>query len=435
MLVFRYRAGSPVAFVALMLLLVVLASGCEQTKSGSQSSDSETPSSPVLLISLDGFRWDYLDRYEAPHLKQLAEVGVRADALIPVFPTETFPNHYTQVTGLYPVHHGIISNTMYDPEFDATFSLSNEKAIRSARWWEGEPIWVTAEKQGKTAATYFWPGSEAPIQGERPTHWVPYDGSVPGSKRVDQVLSWLTLPEAERPDFLTLYFSAVDHAGHVHGPDSPEVAEAIRQVDRHLGRLIAGLKEHALYDRINLLVVSDHGMAATSPERAIVLDDYIDLGDVRVVDYSPVLMMRPKSGKADSVYEALRGAHPHLSLYRRGELPDTLHFSGHRRIPPLVGLADEGWSITTRRRLANNRARLEGGTHGYPPSVRSMHGLFIAHGPSFRERATVPAFSSVHLYALMAALLNVTPAPHDGSLEAVRAVLHPDVSQHASEEL
>ncbi len=412
-----------------LLTVLLLLPGCGGTDLVRQEADTPAPdqeTGTVLLISLDGFRWDYLDKYDAPHLEELAEEGVRAEHLIPAFPTKTFPNHYTLVTGLYPEHHGIVANNMYDPVFDASFSLGDRNAVADARWWEGEPLWVTAEKQGQKAATYFWPGSEAAIEGVRPSYWKPYDGRVPGPDRVAEVLEWLDLPPAERPTFLTLYFSTVDSRGHDSGPDSEAVEDAVEEVDGYLGMLIEGLEERELLDEINLIVTADHGMIATSSERVVILDDYIDLEEVQVVDWSPVLMLRPDEGKEEAVYQQLKQA-PHLSVYRKAEIPERLHFQAHRRIPAVIGIADEGWSIATRERYEQNPARFNGGTHGYDNQLVSMGAVFVARGPAFKEGLVVGPFENIHLYNLMAAILGLDPAPNDGSLEAVRHLLDPQV--------
>ena len=407
---------SPCCLVAFFFLLTLLA-GCgasRQTSAPPAAEDANERPPTVLLVSLDGFRWDYPDRYATPALDRIAQRGVRAEHLLPVFPTKTFPNHYTQVTGLYPAHHGIVSNTMYDPEMDASFSLGDTAAVRDARWWGGEPLWATAEKQGQIAATYFWPGSEVALGGVRPTHWKPYDGSVPGAERVDQVLRWLDQPPGRRPTFLTLYFSAVDGTGHRFGPEAPETAAAVREVDGHLDRLLNGLEARGLRGKINLIITSDHGMTATSPRRVIFLDDYLDLESVQIVDLSPVAMLRPAPDQADSVYAALEDAHPHLSVYRKGTLPERLHFDGHTRIPPLLALADEGWSIATRDLFEENPGRFQGGAHGYDPQLASMHGIFYAEGPAFAAQPAAPSFASIDLYLLITGILNLTPAPNDG---------------------
>ena len=416
---------STLALLVVLLGLNLIGSGCQ----GTQRTGDEPPPHPnlaptVILISLDGFRPDYLDRVEAPTLRRLADEGVRAEAMVPSFPSKTFPNHYTIVTGLYPEHHGIVANTMYDPEFDASFSMGNRAAVRDGRWWGGEPIWVTLEQQGQKSAPFFWPGSEAEIKGTRPSYWLPFDNSMPARARIDSVLAWLELPAKERPTFITLYYSNVDSQGHRHGPDSDEAAQAVRDVDTYIGWLVEGLEARGFYDQVNLIVVADHGMAPTSSERVVFLDDYIALDDVRVVDYDPVAMIRPNEGTLETVYEALKQA-PHVSFYKKEEIPEELHFQAHRRIPPIIGVADEGWRITTHDYFNRNPGRFDGGAHGYDHRLASMRALFIGRGPAFVEGLTVGPFANIHVYNLMAAILRVEPAPNDGDLDAVEHLLKP----------
>jgi predicted AlkP superfamily pyrophosphatase or phosphodiesterase len=419
-----------VAFPPILLLVACLA--CASPPPSVSRPAAGPP--PLILVSLDGFRPDYTARYGAPNLARLAEAGVHApQGMIPVFPSKTFPNHYSIVTGLYPEHHGIVSNTIYDPERDAWFRIGDAEAIADPHWWGGEPIWVTAQRQGLRSATFFWVGSEAPVRGVQPTYWKPYDGSIPGAERVDQVLRWLDLPAHERPHLITLYFSAVDSAGHRHGPDSVEVARAVQRVDAHLGRLIQGLEARGLAERVNLVVLSDHGMAATSSEQVIVLDDYLDLSEIRIVERSPVLMLHPRPGKLGRVLRALDGAHPHLAIYSKEQLPARLHFGDHPRIPPVIGLADEGWTIrSSRRKDSASEAQL--GTHGYDGSLRSMRALFVASGPSFQKRLEIEPFENIQLYELFCALLGVEAAPNDGELDVLRRVLAAELRSGAAVE-
>ena len=415
------------ALLVALLALNLIGGGCQGTQPANDGPDAApqdaTRLAPtVILISLDGFRPDYVDRYEAPTLRRLAAEGVRAEGMLPSFPSKTFPNHYTVVTGLYPENHGIVANNMYDPEFDASFSMGNREAVRDGRWWEGEPIWVTLEQQDQKSAPFFWPGSEAEIKGTRPSYWLPFDNSMTPEARIEQVMTWLALPATERPTFLTLYFSNVDSQGHRHGPGSAEVAQAVRDVDGYLASLVGRLEAAGLYNQVNLIVVADHGMAPSSSERVVFLDDYIDMDDVRVVDYDPIAMIRPKAGKLDAVYAALQEA-PHVSFYKKEEIPAELHFQAHRRIPALVGVADEGWSISTHGFYNRNPSRFDGGSHGYDHRLPSMHGLFIARGPAFAEGKTVGPFANIHVYNLMTTILGVEPAPNDGDLGAVRHLL------------
>ena len=377
----------------------------------------------VVLISFDGWRWDYLERASAPHLGALAARGVQARGLIPVFPSSTFPNHYTIVTGLYPERHGIVANNMREPGFSGRFSMSSATA-RTARWWGGEPIWGTAMGQGRRAAAMFWPGSEAPIQGVRPTYWRPFDDGLANEARVAQVIEWLALDDDRRPSFITLYFSDVDSAGHRYGPDSAEVLEAASRVDAALGQLQAGVARLGLQDRVTFVVVSDHGMAPLDRTRTIVLDDHLDLSTVDVAEWSPLLAVWPRRGTFDDVYRALNGRHPHLKIYRRDQVPAHLHYRNHARIPDVIGIADEGWMVTSRARLLGWRlAGFPKGGHGFDPALRSMHGLFVAAGPRLRSGQVVPAFESVHVYELLCRLLDLTPAPNQGDPAIAREML------------
>ena len=412
------RHISKIKPIVLFLFLVNVLFACSHKKTN--ESDFEKPT--ILLISFDAFRWDYPEKADTPNLDFLIKTGVRAKSLIPCFPTKTFPNHYSIVTGLYPANHGIIANNMYDPKMDERFSLGNRDAVRDSRWWGGEPIWVTAEKQGLVTAAFFWPGTETKIKNIQPKYWFPYDGSVPNEQRVDQVLKWLDLPEAKRPQFITIYFSHLDDVGHRANPDSKEVSEAIHHVDVLLGRLIDGLKTRNIFNKINLIIVSDHGMAATSRDKIIFLDDYIDISDVDVLEWTPFLALNPKHD-SETIYDRLNKAHPHLKIFRKEELPDRFHYKNNRRIPAIIGLADEGWSISTHSYVDERPHYGEGGNHGYDPALKSMGATFIARGPAFKSGLVVEPFLNIHLYELMTAILNLPPAPNDGSLDSVRVML------------
>src|SRR5688572_8849303 len=293
---------------------------------------------PVILISFDGFRWDYETKAPAPNLRSLAARGVRAESLIPSFPTKTFPNHYTIVTGLYPENHGIVSNVIVDPEYPRRFTMSAPTA-KDSRWWGGEPVWVTAMRQQQRAAVMFWPGSEVEIAGMRPTYWRRFDDGVANAARVGQVLQWLALPGGKRPSFLTVYFSDVDDAGHRHGPDSPSVLEAVRRLDGVLGRLVSGIEKLGLLDSTTFVVVSDHGMSQVARNRAIFVDDYLNLSTVEVIEWTPNFGVRPRSGTIEQIYRALKDKHPALAVYKREDIPEHLHYRASNRIPPVVALA------------------------------------------------------------------------------------------------
>ncbi|MGE0439196.1 MAG: ectonucleotide pyrophosphatase/phosphodiesterase [Gemmatimonadales bacterium] len=379
------------------------------------------PGRLVLLVSLDGFRPDYLDRPEARRLRQLADSGVRAEYLAPAFPTKTFPNLYTIATGLYPEHHGIVANTMVDSVL-GRFTTADTVTNRKPGWWKGEPIWITAGRQGRRTATMFWVGSEVAFDGRHADHWRPFEPFLPGDARVDQLTEWLSLPEGERPQFATLYLNRVDVMGHRHGPDSPAVDSAIAVTDSTVGRLVDWLTAAGLAPRTDLVIVSDHGMTGISPDRVIFLDDYVPIEPGDIVDLAPVTALEPAANRVETVSRKLQGAHPHLTVYRREEMPARFHFRANDRITSLVLLADDGWTISTRA-LWRDRPLRDDGNHGYDNALPSMRATFLAVGPSFRRGAVVPPFQNIHVYDLLAHLLGVRPAPNDGSLDSVRAVL------------
>ncbi|HYH86494.1 MAG TPA: nucleotide pyrophosphatase/phosphodiesterase family protein, partial [Pyrinomonadaceae bacterium] len=330
------------------------------------------PKPTLILVSIDGFHADYLARYKPPNLIALSRGGVRARWMTPSYPSLTFPNHYTVATGLHPQNHGIVGNDIYDPASGDSFSLSDRDAVRDTRWWGGEPIWVTAEKQGQRAGAYFFPGTEAEIGGVRPTYWKTYDEKVPNFERVDTALSWLDLPAERRPAFLTLYFSDVDHAGHEASPHSTEVAQAIATVDAAIGRLIDGLKSRGVYEQVNIIIVSDHGMASVNPAHITLLDNYFDVKKaVRIVWGAQVTHIFPKPGEEEAIHRSLKGRRlGHARCYRKRDIPARFHYRDNPRIGPILCMADEGWRMMSRRRYEDDRQKGKIpdhtiGAHGY----------------------------------------------------------------------
>ena len=374
----------------------------------------------TILVSLDGFRWDYIDRPQAVNLRALAARGVRARRMVPAFPSKTFPNHYTMVTGLYPEHSGIISNTMWDDVIGKTFTMSARDVMVDPRWWGGEPLWVTAVKNGKKSASFFWPGSDVAIGGVLPTYYRVYDGRIRNATRVRSVLEWLVLPADSAPLFITMYMSDVDHAGHEFGPDAPQADSAIAHVDSMVGALVSGIAAAGLTDRVNVVIVADHGMVAVSPDRQIFLDDYIDLAQVTVVDWSPVASIRPRQGYEDSVYARLKTAHPQLAVYRKADIPARLHYQASPRITPIVAIAADGWYIARRSRPLREtwrRSWLRQRPSFYGRAVRGCRTGVQARrrGRAVSERPRVRAAGADYRAP--------TGAANDGSLDSVRALL------------
>jgi predicted AlkP superfamily pyrophosphatase or phosphodiesterase len=367
----------------------------------------------LILISIDGFRADYLDRGITPNLNALAKDGVRADALRPAFPTLTFPNHYTIVTGLYPDHHGILHNRMEDPNTGERFVYNDASTTANPKWWGGAPIWVNAERHGIRTATMFWPGSNVAIDGVRPGRWMDFNDQIGPEGRVTKVLNWLSLPNSTKPRFITLYFEQIDHLGHHDGPDSLEVSAAIGEIDRAIGHLRHGLARLAIADSTNLVILSDHGMTPAGPDNILFLEDWIALDAVHATGLGIVAGLQPIEGHEAEAERALLAAHEHAQCWRKSEIPPRLHYGNHERVPAIVCLADLGWIITTHADLAK-RTHISLGEHGYDNEAPDMRALFIAHGPSFRRGLVVPEFDNVHVYALLARLLGVPAAANDG---------------------
>ena len=365
----------------------------------------EVPGPALVLVSIDGFRHDYLDRptAHAPTLRRLAAEGVRADGMVPVYPSVTLPNHWSLVTGLHPEAHGIVGNAFRAPG-GRRFEGDRKTGMTDAAWWGGEPLWETAERQGLSTGTVFWPGSEA----RPPERWLRYDAAMPYAARVDTALAWLD----GGAQFVTLYVEAVDGAGHGHGPDAPEVDRAIERVDRALARLVDGLHARGRGATTDLVVVSDHGMTALSRERLAFLDDAVDLdAEIEHVVWEEPVGLWPRPGADVDDLVARLDALDHVRAFRRAETPAHLHYRENDRIAPVVVLADMGWTATTRARAEADPALPIAGSHGFDVRERSMHALFVAHGPRFRARAEIGTVRTVEMHGLLARALGIEPAP------------------------
>jgi predicted AlkP superfamily pyrophosphatase or phosphodiesterase len=372
----------------------------------------------VVLVSLDGFAARYVQQYAPETLTELAARGVWApDGMMPVFPVKTFPNHYSIATGMHPARHGLVANTFYDPARDETYRISDRDEVEDGTWYGGEPIWVTAERQGMVAGAFYWVGSEADVGGVRPSYWRIFDASVTNEQRVDGVLEWLAYPPERRPHMLTLYFNETDNVGHDFGPDSPELEAAVASVDGALRRLLDGIEALDHGDRVTVIVVSDHGMDGFLPETTEYVADAVpSLDGVEFTGAGPTAHLWIEGGpeRVTEVRDQINDGLEHVTAYLRDETPEALHYRDHPRIGDLVLLPDSGWVVYPR----NDRPAQAGFTHGWDSRNGAMRSLFVAAGPRLEAGLEIPTFSAVDVYPLVAELLGLVPAQDiDGSLE------------------
>lgn len=395
----------------LTLLLVLFFSWVSQAK-------PITDLQPTLIvISIDSFRNDYLDTLSLPNLSKIAKEGVHSP-LIAVFPSITFPNHYSISTGLYPEHHGIIMNEFVTKDMKEPFTYSGHRpTVSDPNWWTGEPIWVSAQKQGQQSASAFWPVSGFAVQSIRPTYYQEYAEDSDPAMRINQILRWLDLPKAQRPTLLLGYFENLDNAGHQAGPNSAKVRNTATQIDNAIGLLVNGLKERGIASQVNLIILSDHGMSPINPDKVIDLMKIIPKQDLlAITDSDAVVAVYPKPEKINAVYQALKQANKGMTVYRENEIPASFHFhSSHT--PPILCVADEQGYL-----LGKDKAPQKG-THGYDPTLQSMQAVFIATGPAFKQGYTRSAIQNIHLYSLFTTLLNLKPAKNDGSLAPIQDIL------------
>lgn len=369
----------------------------------------------VLIISMDAFRWDYPEKYDLKNIKAFGQNGVRAESMEPSFPSKTFPNHYTIATGLYPDHHGIVMNSFYDPEMKMAYKVSDRVSVMNGDFYGGEPIWVTAEIQGLKSASFFWVGSEAPIQGLQPSYWKVYEHNLPYEQRIDTVMHWFNLPQAERPHLVMLYFDEPDGAGHNFGPDNPKTGVVLERMDSVFALLLYQLSTLPIADSLNIILLADHGMGPVSPERTILLDSILDSSwVVQAQGGNPVYNLEVKEGYLDSVLFVLNNTQ-HIKAWKRGEAPEHLHYRTNSRLLDITVAADSAWSIHWGRGVS-----YASGTHGYDPHNKDMHAIFMANGPVFQRGLQIPSFQNIEVYNIIAHILGLVPANNDGSIERIR---------------
>ena len=369
----------------------------------------------VVLVSMDGFRWDYAKKFKLQNLEKIAKQGVHAKSMRPAYPSKTFPNHYSIVTGLYPDHHGIINNAFYDSTLKEAFSLSTP-AKNDSRFYGGNPIWNVAELQGVRTASFFWPGSDT--DQKRPSIFKKYDEKTPYETRIDTVLKWLELPEKQRPHLITLYFDEPDHTGHNFGPLSPENKKIIIKMDSIMGELSSKLDQLSIGKEINLIIVSDHGMTEINNTKKIVILDYLkpEWLDYKTV-INPIMSLQAKTGFQDSIANALKKV-PHIKFWKAGNLPKRLHYGKNPRVLDFVIEAKKGYSLAK-----ISTQNIKGGTHGYDNKEKDMQAIFYAKGPAFKVNKEINSFQNISIYPLIAKILDLKIDVVDGKLSEVKSML------------
>lgn len=423
----------------LPLLLILILSACSSSQSQkemseykglTENSEAAMRAPYVLMISIDGYRHDYTKKYAPRFLSKFAKEGVALRSLIPSFPTKTFPNHYSLVTGLYPGHHGIVANHFYAPDLDLEYKLSDRDAVTNPKFYSGVPLWNLSQEQGMMSATYFWPGSEAPIGDKYPSYWEVYDHGAPHERRIEKVMSWLRLPEKNRPHFLTLYFSDVDSAGHRYGPDSAEVKEAIEAVDSSIEKLYAQIE--ALDFPVNVIIVSDHGMTEIKRERSILLNDAFKkedekklLEDFKTVGSGPIVQFYYEgndSKKAESLNKLVRilnRSSSKVRAYKPSKAPSRWNLAGNPRMGDVFAVSSMGVFIGMKG------DRLMPGNHGYDTEgSRDMHSIFYAKGPAFKSGRIYPSAKNIDVYPLVAKILGLKLTHEiDGNIKPMQSLL------------
>ena len=402
----------------LCLLLLAAVAGCATTRPKGSFLNSATPKQQqyVVILSMDAFRWDLASRSHTPTLDSLARVGTYAETY-PVYPSNTFPSHYAMATGLHPDHHGVVNNSFYDKASGRRMSVFDSLDVRTPEFWGGEPIWNTAERQGLTANIFMWPGSEVPIGGRQATVWTPYSSEPTYYERADWVIDAMTRPEAEIPQLVMWYFEQPDTDEHTYGPDSPEAIAQAEHIDSVLRYFFREIRRSPVFDRINFIVTSDHGMAALSPERYINLYDLLDTTQVvRYVGGTPFGL----EVKEEYVPEALRILRKtgHIRAWRREKMPAKYRYGTHpTRLTNLILIPETGWTLSYGPQARPPKKK---GTHGFDNFDRDMHMVFYGSGPAFREGYTQQSFQNQNMYLVMCYLLGIEPAPNDGQWRKVK---------------
>jgi predicted AlkP superfamily pyrophosphatase or phosphodiesterase len=407
-----------------ILFVLLTASACQRSLSSAAKPAAEPQY--LILISMDGFRWDYLDRFQPPHLSRFVKEGVRAESMISCFPSKTFTNHYSIATGMYPDHHGMVDNSFFDAEKNLVYGMGRRELVQDGSWYGGTPIWVWAAQKGLKTASFFFVGSEADIQGVRPHYYYNYDGSIPNEKRVQQALDWLRLSEAERPRLITMYFSDMDDQGHRYGPNADEkLREKLMALDSVLGRLFEGLDSLQL--PVNVIFVSDHGMAEVPVKNLLPIESIENEDQYMTVNNGALahLYLRD-TATAEAVYQNLKADEKHYKIYRTEETPYFETPPTNPRWGNFIVVPDSGYYFVNARTMGfrQRSGDVVVGEHGFDPERREMHGIFFARGPAIREAWVARSFKNIHVYPLMCRILGIgIPTDIDGKAEVLNPVL------------
>ena len=362
----------------------------------------------VLMISFDGFRYDYTQYVSTPNFDSIEAKGVKAKSLIPVFPSLTFPNHYSIATGSYSGNHNIIANHFYDKFLDSRYSMYDSESVSNGNFYSSEPIWVTAERNSYKSATFFWIGSEAEINGYRPSIYKKYNPNVTYTARVDSVFKWLSLDFEKRPSLVMLYFNEPDRSGHIYGSSHSNTFSMVTKMDSILGYIEKNISKLDIKDSLDVIIVSDHGMVDVSVDKTILIDNYIELDRADNVNGGGALMLinSDNSQLINQFYLSLKKV-KNLLVYKRDNIPERYNYLG-RSTPDILLLADEGWFITTEKDFLNKKKKPLG-MHGYDSIHKSMHGIFYAYGPSFKDGYIIDSFENIHIYPIICEILNINP--------------------------
>ena len=383
----------------------------------------------VVMVSFDGFRYDYVEKYAPKNIRKFIKKGAAATKMLPSFPSKTFPNHYTLVTGLYPVHHGLVDNTFYDPGRDTFYSIRQRDKVEDPYYYGGLPIWQLVQQNGMKSASYFWVGSETAIGGKYPDYYHRFDDTVPHKQRIQAVFDWLNLPEAERPHLMTVYFSMVDTKGHEYGPNAPQTRDAVMEADSLVGMLMKGLKNINL--PVNVILTADHGMyeMQNEPDKFIYSEDL--LAGLNKEDFIFVnngthanIFLKNKS-KEEEIFRAITDKEANFKIYKKAEIPEKLHFSDHPRIGDLFFIASPGYSFYSRETMAKKpETRKVWGVHGFDPYITpEMGAIFYAKGPNIKKKARIPEFQNIHVYPFVATLLGINPPKTDGDAKVLEWII------------